>query len=103
FTRRRAPRSPLFPTRRSSDLRLPRTERRGQLRPPLRPSEPPGCALWHIPVDSSHRTSYVLCVDRDPPSLGPLQTSRDEGAWTLRDRKSTRLNSSHVSISYAVS
>src|SRR2546427_7895364 len=27
---------------------------------------------------------------------------RDTGSWTLRDRKSTRLNSSHSQISYAV-
>src|SRR5699024_10999537 len=74
-----------FVPRRGTPGRLPRTERRGQLRPPLRSSEPAGCALWHIPVDSSHKTSYVLCVVRCPPLLGPLQTSREEGAWTLRD------------------
>src|SRR5699024_11222522 len=107
-----------FVPRRGAPGHLPRTERRGQLRPPLRPSEPcrhplptrapkpgrprlrpsrppptpsptrtpqPGYALWHIPVDPEHRTSDVLCVDRDPPSLGRLQTAGEGGAWTLRD------------------
>src|SRR5438874_10502934 len=31
-----------------------------------------------------------------------LARARGDAAWTARDRKSTRLNSSHVEISYAV-
>src|SRR5437868_9738286 len=37
----------------------------------------------------------------DPPPL-PVGRSRGPGGGRKRDRKSTRLNSSHVSISYAV-
>src|SRR5699024_12213898 len=39
----------------------------------------------------------VMLVPACPPPRGQLQQS-----WWHRDRKSTRLNSSHVSISYAV-
>src|SRR3712207_8341877 len=35
-------------------------------------------------------------------SLGPLFKGRDAFLGQLRDRKSTRLNSSHANISYAV-
>src|SRR5690606_41496227 len=34
--------------------------------------------------------------------LGTLCRRGDAGGWPARDRKSTRLNSSHVKISYAV-
>src|SRR5436309_10637284 len=49
----------------------------------------------------SRRTS--LCVVSPPiqPFLDLLPTPRD-GTWRIQDRKSTRLNSSHVKISYAV-
>src|SRR5207302_10180018 len=63
-----------FPTRRSSDLALSSTRDRG------RPQRPPRSAIG---LARRHATS----VARDP---------RDA------DRKSTRLNSSHVKISYAV-
>src|SRR5690606_42166263 len=74
-----------FPTRRSSDL--PR---------PARGRVPAGPAL---PV-----------VDGDPPSVElpqrPVHRNRAEsqarGDLLERDRKSTRLNSSHVKTSYAV-
>src|SRR5699024_11610591 len=63
------PRSTLFPTRRSSDLKI-----RDQI-----------------------ASKYNSCRDhRDP------QEKRQITSKTCRDRKSTRLNSSHVSISYAV-
>src|SRR3989442_6497062 len=39
------------------------------------------------------------CVTREPIRLDDV---RDESARVSRDRKSTRLNSSHVRISYAV-
>src|SRR5437773_9060133 len=63
---RRPPRSTLFPTRRSSDLR-PSAER---------------IKRTGVPHSS------VLCKARLTPEWG--------------DRKSTRLNSSHITISYAV-
>src|SRR5207249_10128160 len=73
---RRAPHS--FPTRRSSDLRDPDPDHpRERAQPSLRPA------------------------DRLPP---PAHQSRRglAGLPAALDRKSTRLNSSHVSISYAV-
>src|SRR3712207_7762602 len=72
---RRPPRSTLFPytTLFRSDRRLPRAAGRQGRAPPRRRREP-------LP----HR--------RPPPYPGLL----------LRDRKSTRLNSSHANISYAV-
>src|SRR5699024_12853208 len=63
-----------FPTRRSSDLRSPAVRGRTN-----------GCRSW----------------ERGPPGRSPH--GRRARAWPAgRDRKSTRLNSSHVSISYAV-
>src|SRR5437588_7590057 len=72
---RRPPRSTLFPTRRSSDLGA----RLGSRRAPRRARRPAQGAL----------RAYV----GDRPAVG--------GAAD-RDRKSTRLNSSHTVISYAV-
>src|SRR5437868_12780787 len=66
---RRPPRSTLFPTRRSSDLRRP------------------------LPI---HAERIVR------PRDGRTRLPRFQGRTTAQDRKSTRLNSSHVSISYAV-
>src|SRR5439155_7738521 len=47
----------------------------------------------------SHNTSPN---DRDVHGLSPRMPQRAARESTLRDRKSTRLNSSHVAISYAV-
>src|SRR5690606_41527301 len=70
-----------FPTRRSSDLD-PRTEPRSE-----------GAALLRL----CHRPGRIL--DRTPAPFEPgvLRPGR-----AGLDRKSTRLNSSHVKISYAV-
>src|SRR5437868_13185526 len=67
-----------FPTRRSSDLPIPQADSRVKNRPAI--------------------------ILREMPSYGDLLVC---GVSTqlhhyLQDRKSTRLNSSHVSISYAV-
>src|SRR5436309_4640966 len=69
---RRPPRSTLFPTRRSSDLQ--RAEHAGAVAARARR---PGARVL-VPVVLQHR------------------------ARAATDRKSTRLNSSHVKISYAV-
>src|SRR5699024_12835776 len=77
-----------FPTRRSSDLG-----------PPVLPEEPAtsvnlrACAA-HRPVDRPRSSSS----SRRRPGPGLPRCA----AQARRDRKSTRLNSSHVSISYAV-
>src|SRR6266487_5602736 len=61
--------------------------------PPQRP--PPDAAQGHQPVARTRRP-HLPVGSRDPGRpLGPRQPGR-------RDRKSTRLNSSHPSISYAL-
>src|SRR5256885_6452059 len=92
---RRPPRSTLFPYttlfRSYSERRFRhcqvrarrRIERAGQNREPVRRR---GCSNIEVHAAS---TRIVL-------------TRRDEILSTLRDRKSTRLNSSHLVISYAV-
>src|SRR5438477_8166603 len=72
---RRPPRSTLFPTRRSSDL-----VQRVRVR---------GAVVTRGGIGDACRSGYRRRV-------GQAAGGRD------RDRKSTRLNSSHMSISYAV-
>src|SRR5690242_21477939 len=82
---RRPPRSTLFPTRRSSDLYSWErgNENSGELTLQVRGvvlrCSMVGLRPWTVPVGHG-----------------------DELAAVLEDRKSTRLNSSHMSISYAV-
>src|SRR5699024_12613754 len=73
-----------FPTRRSSDLSrlLPRREREGK-------------ALFKV-GDLPHGDGVLVDARLLPVPLDELERREQ------RDRKSTRLNSSHVSISYAV-
>src|SRR5947209_16525920 len=75
---RRPPRSTLFPYRRSSDLATHR----------VRPAKP------HTP--NHHRTLEAVRT-----SSAQEKPARP-GAPAFSDRKSTRLNSSHANISYAV-
>src|SRR3712207_7991944 len=75
---RRPPRSTLFPYTTLSDL-APAADGRRVMTWPVTLPRPPPCAAWPLP----------------PPSVGRL-------AHTNEDRKSTRLNSSHANISYAV-
>src|SRR5690606_41572600 len=80
-----------FPTRRSSDLL-------GGLRPALRRRGP--TARRRIPGQRDDDGEPV-----DPGDRGPARRRlrrRLGGSGDGRDRKSTRLNSSHVKISYAV-
>src|SRR5437870_10743095 len=53
----------------------------------------------HGHSDSGRRTRKII-----PRSQSPYLSMRDDGNQpdAVRDRKSTRLNSSHVAISYAV-
>src|SRR5690242_20824716 len=85
----RPPRSTLFPTRRSSDLAgrvlVPGLPRAGDRRVGVRGAAPEGRVRPLV-----RRRARLVA-----PSAG--------GAPAVRlDRKSTRLNSSHMSISYAV-
>src|SRR5690606_41955382 len=85
-----------FPTRRSSDLpRLPPFPRgRGGDRPPRR-APLPASRSSGAHADLQPRNPQLL---RHPP-LRPRPACPLE---SRQDRKSTRLNSSHVKISYAV-
>src|SRR3712207_6979308 len=47
-------------------------------------------------------TLGLVDLDRRPREIHPIYKSLAEGAAAGRDRKSTRLNSSHANISYAV-
>src|SRR5690606_41627032 len=82
---------PSFPTRRSSDLADPR--HRGL---PARP--PPSHRLVLDQRGADHRRG-------GPPDRLPgdrARHHRPDARRAAQDRKSTRLNSSHVKISYAV-
>src|SRR5690349_23851111 len=76
----RPPRSTLFPTRRSSDLKF--NQMFGRI---------------YTFLQGRHGTDVDRFMDK---SLDEL--SRQYGTLFGGDRKSTRLNSSHVEISYAV-
>src|SRR5690606_40024967 len=97
------PRPHPFPTRRSSDLRRMGSEASC-------PAERRGWRLTEfrgLPPRISPRVNAVarihgLAQRRDGPlgiRVGDLDPMR--AAWETTDRKSTRLNSSHVKISYA--
>src|SRR5699024_9141265 len=112
----------LFPTRRTSDLwqsmalylsrsvKLPGSEKPARPdRPKFQP--PPVTGEWKLPADIGRRYAAVS-GDRNPIHLSNI-TAKALGmpgaiahgmyaAGRMLDRKSTRLNSSHVSISYAV-
>src|SRR5688572_32411328 len=72
-----------FPTRRSSDLKI---------------SDMTGCVPW----DKKH-LSPLFTDDDLVPLVDPVRQSRNSRLIGFVDRKSTRLNSSHSQISYAVS
>src|SRR3712207_8582592 len=83
---RRPPRSTLFPYRRSSDLRMFDAE-----------------DTVRIVRDACHGLDYAHragVIHRDVKP-GNLLVASESGTTKL-DRKSTRLNSSHANISYAV-
>src|SRR3712207_8602516 len=91
---RRPPRSTLFPTRRSSDLVALRgnTVMKGYLRNPAA-NEAAFAGGWFHTGDLGvlHPDGYIEVKDRAKDIV-----------ISGGDRKSTRLNSSHANISYAV-
>src|SRR5207249_10433012 len=99
-TPQRAP--PSFPTRRSSDLEQPVLD---AVLPPL---EPP--AIGFLPQAAQDRQLLLQHVgsigdrrEREAvPCVLDLVPASTETELEAADRKSTRLNSSHVSVSYAV-
>src|SRR5207249_7533057 len=78
-----------FPTRRSSDLGTRRSAHPG-----VRPSP------REVPPEAT--MGRRLCGSRPVPDRETRCSGFRAGPEKRRDRKSTRLNSSHVSISYAV-
>src|SRR5690606_42155210 len=91
-------RVPSFPTRRSSDLvGVFRQVVVDDVRDPL-DIQP---ARGEVGGDENGRVAALELLD-DARALGLRQIAVDGVRVNPRDRKSTRLNSSHVKISYAV-
>src|SRR5207253_10702767 len=91
-----------FPTRRSSDLSGPSLETRSSFQPRFRMSA-------RHPISFSHSWDVVRKTRKSATASQcggyGLESGEDGGGGISRvllDRKSTRLNSSHVAISYAV-
>src|SRR5699024_11288557 len=81
-----------FPTRRSSDLNYYVTIRLGKK-----------WVSYGIGLQQINREKNKTWAGPENPFMSCLPIIRDYNArFPLLDRKSTRLNSSHVSISYAV-
>src|SRR5204862_7198450 len=80
-----------FPTRRSSDLSWSRNARRASRHMRCRPE----LAEIYRTFMGVKRAFHFTIVNSTPSIEGVLLTM-------VKDRKSTRLNSSHVEISYAV-
>src|SRR5207253_5117896 len=83
-----------FPTRRSSDLLQDAVQRRHRPEPEHQPPPPGGAAAEQVEADP-HDAVHAQVDHR-------RAHQRRHVTGCLRDRKSTRLNSSHVAISYAV-
>src|SRR5947199_6139419 len=83
------------PTRRSSDLLSQIEQLKSQLKPE-KPVTPAACRMTgRVDGDVLHlKAEYDFVTGQDRAS--------DEVELRLQDRKSTRLNSSHLGISYAV-
>src|SRR5205807_10562884 len=52
--------------------------------------------------DIRRRGEGITHRDRPIPANLPTRSAKNIGAWEILDRKSTRLNSSHLVISYVV-
>src|SRR5699024_12195202 len=82
-----------FPTRRSSDLIADLSRRMGKKKK---------CSIKIFETfdrkEAIKDADYIITQIR----VGQLAMRRNDECISIKDRKSTRLNSSHVSISYAV-
>src|SRR5699024_11750086 len=90
---------PSSPTRRSSDLDRPGVER-GEVSDLKEVKYPP----THVALEILDIHCGIMGPECGFYPLGPSEIGRasDGDPGPVKDRKSTRLNSSHVSISYAV-
>src|SRR5207302_10912042 len=100
---RRPPRSTIFPTRRSSDLRIVEQDHSQTVTRPFgakqREIAGEGGGSWDIVY---HVVVFTLPVIRGHQGAKVVHILANIGGGRrLVDRKSTRLNSSHVKISYA--
>src|SRR3712207_8152394 len=95
---RRPPKSTLFPTRRSSDLEI------GQARAatPLEQTRVTGVAKAEHHARLWHEHARRLLVGLHDGEAAYVAREGRRGLDQRQDRKSTRLNSSHANISYAV-
>src|SRR3712207_8190188 len=92
---RRPPRSTLFPY---TTLFRSRARRWRSSRTSVE-EKPPRDVTTIVPARRDEPRDAGAGVEADPP---PLADDAATGASGWRDRKSTRLNSSHANISYAV-
>src|SRR5207253_7471191 len=97
------PRAPLFPTRRSSDLRFARGDAsvrsaasRHREAAEVRADPLAGQLVRFASIGVVSTIVFALLFAALAGPIGVI------AADIVRDRKSTRLNSSHVAISYAV-
>src|SRR3712207_8646298 len=97
---RRPPRSTLFPYTTLFRSRLPvlQAQRRSEVRRFQHPPTPSKPSRIRCAVYTRKSTEEGLQME-----FNSLDAQRESGeSYVLRDRKSTRLNSSHANISYAV-
>src|SRR5690606_40782179 len=89
-----------FPTRRSSDLSAP--DRLSRVSSGMRELASPGKSARSSNGPPSLYENILLSAQIQIPPLRFRPTRTWSAGRARRDRKSTRLNSSHVKISYAV-
>src|SRR5207245_11728414 len=97
------PHIPSFPTRRSSDLGRAELQYLPYLNKGKKIVIEPSRKEWFKQLFVGHLqgiNSVAVTSDINDPNI--VSVSDDATARVWRDRKSTRLNSSHGSISYAV-
>src|SRR5437763_9535229 len=68
----------------------------------FRSVRPRSSAVAKPPVRKPKKKVCVFCTDKSAPSIDYKDTTMLRKTQTFLDRKSTRLNSSHRCISYAV-
>src|SRR5207249_11018777 len=90
-----------LPTRRSSDLEFAGVSRDGKFAAVSRSDSPSQSDIWLVDLERSISTRFIIDPARADFAIWSPDGSRI-AFQSNRDRKSTRLNSSHVSISYPV-